>query len=75
VIEIDKRTAFPKLLLKLIPADDLTGLPDESTQDLQWLSLKPHANPVLVQLARRFIEQEGTKDELPLRTGGGLTAH
>ena len=51
VIEIDERTASPKLLLKLISGDDLAGPPDESLQDLQRLSLKPHTDPVLVQLA------------------------
>jgi hypothetical protein len=75
VIEIDERTTFPKVLLKLIPGDDLTGLPDEGRQNLQRLSFHPHTHPVFVQLARSFIERERTEDELPGRTGGGLAAH
>ena len=66
MIEIDEGATFPKLLLKFISGDDLAGLPDENRQDLQWLSLEPHANPVLVQLARRFIENKRTEDEAPL---------
>ena len=75
MIEIDEGTSCPKLLLKLLSGDDLTGLPDESRQDLQRLSLNPHSNAMLVQFAGRFIERERTEDELPLRTRSGLTAH
>ena len=56
MIEIDECAALPKLLLKFIPSDDLTGPPYESRQNLQRLSLKPQTNPVLAQFARRLIE-------------------
>jgi hypothetical protein len=75
MIEIDERTTFPKLLLKLISGDHLTVLPHENSQDLQRLSFQPHANSVLVQLARRFIEHIRTEDQPPLRARGGLAAH
>src|SRR5205814_320559 len=32
VVEIDERTVFPEIPLKLISGDGLTGLPDESNQ-------------------------------------------
>ncbi len=48
MLEIDERTAFPKVLLKLIPGDDLTGLPDESRQDLQRLTLQPPVGWLLI---------------------------
>jgi hypothetical protein len=75
VFEIDERTVFPEFLLKLISGDDLTGLPDESHQDLQRLSLKPQTNLVLAQLARCLIEGERTKNELPRGPRGRLAAH
>ena len=51
MLEIDERAACPELLLNLIPGHELSGLPDQRPQDLQRLSLKPHTNSVLVQLA------------------------
>jgi len=75
MLEIDERAASPKLLLKLIPADNLTGAPDERNQDLQRLSLKPQTNSVLMQFARSFVERKRAEEELPRRTGRGLAAH
>ena len=75
VIEIDERTAFPKLLLELVPGDDLTGLPDERRQDLQRLSLQAHSNTVLAQFAGKQVEGETAKCELLRRIRPSLTTH
>jgi len=75
VIEIDERITGPKLLLKLFPGDDLTRLSDESRKNSQRLSLQPHTNSMLAQLARRLVKGERAKNEMPRNARGGLAAH
>jgi hypothetical protein len=51
MIEVYERGTWPKSLPKVIPADNLPRLTDQSLQYLARLPLKAQGNSVFVQLA------------------------
>jgi hypothetical protein len=62
MIEINERTALPKLLLEFVPGDHPPRFFQEDCQNLKRLSLQPHTGAVLGQLTRSSVKDERTED-------------
>ena len=75
MVEIDEGTALPELLPEFISGDNLAGLPNEGSQELQRLSLKPYTDAMFPQLTRGFIEGKRAKSLTMGRPRDGPAAH
>ena len=67
MFEINERAALPELLLKFLATDNLTGLPEQTREDLQGLALEAYTGPVLSQLARAVVVLEWAEQD-PVRS-------
>ncbi len=62
-VKVHKSIRRPKLVAKLVPGNDFAGIFQQHNENLKRLLLQPESDPVLVQLARRKVNLEGSKAE------------
>jgi len=62
-VKVHKSIRRPKLVAKLVPGNDFARIFQQHNENLKRLLLQPESDPVLVQLARRKVNLEGSKAE------------
>ncbi len=64
MLEVDKGVFAPKLLLDLLPGDELTGPRSEEHEELEGLGLELDQAVALAQFASMEIRYEGVEAEV-----------
>src|SRR5712692_1748359 len=71
-VKVHKSIRRQKLVAKLVPGNDFAGIFQQHNENLKRLLLQPESDPVLVQLARRKVNLEGSKAENGSRITGNV---